>query len=209
MSSTITPDRLLAHVEAYAAHGTDFGPNNCLFAVRSAARGPGGTHDAADAWKASEGRHLTGTPPRGAIVYWVGGSRGYGHIAISAGSGWVWSTDIKRKGKFDKVRISTLNRAWPNLRYAGWALSVNGVRVLWQPPLSLARLQNAYRHPRKVVSPKHVRRVQRALGFRKLSGRWGSGVRRHWKALYPETNGRPTERSVRDFATRHHLHYRP
>lgn len=44
-------------------------------------------------WKSSDGaRHTTGTPPRGAFVFWNISS--YGHVGIADGSGGFWATDV-------------------------------------------------------------------------------------------------------------------
>ncbi len=70
-----------------------------------------------------------GTPPLGVPVWWTNG--GDGHIAISAGDGNCYSTDIKRRGKVDKVAISFITRTWGQT-YRGWSEDVNGVRI-WRP----------------------------------------------------------------------------
>lgn len=85
---------------------------------------PGKYHDAAAHWRdaVKTGRaHRGSTPPVGALVYWTGGSKGYGHAAVSIGGGKIVSTDIKRKGKADVVSIAYLNQRWGNLQYQGWA----------------------------------------------------------------------------------------
>lgn len=96
----------------------------CEKFARSSYGLPGQYHDAAAHWKDAvrKGRaHRGSTPPVGALVYWTGGSKGYGHAAVSIGGGKIVSTDIKRKGKADVVSIAYLNRAWGNLKYEGWA----------------------------------------------------------------------------------------
>ncbi len=50
------------------------------------------------------------------------------HVAISAGNGWCWSTDILRPGRWDRVRIDDLAKRW-NMKYLGWSETLNGVRV--------------------------------------------------------------------------------
>lgn len=66
------------------------------------------------------------TPPAGVPVYWRVGR--YGHAAISAGRGYCWSTDIKRRGHVDKVRIDALSARW-GAEYLGWLAVINGERV--------------------------------------------------------------------------------
>jgi hypothetical protein len=53
------------------------------------------THHASaiEHWRSSDGaRHTTGTPPRGAFVFWNISS--YGHVGIADGSGGVWATSV-------------------------------------------------------------------------------------------------------------------
>ncbi len=81
--------------------------------------------DAATAWRNAMHRHAGDRhPPRGAMVYWTGGSHGYGHIAVSLGGGQIRSTDAGGAG-----RVATVDLSWPEykwgLTYAGWADNVN------------------------------------------------------------------------------------
>ncbi|MET9001048.1 hypothetical protein [Amycolatopsis sp. NPDC004169] len=53
------------------------------------------THHASaiEHWRSSDGaRHTTGTPPRGAFVFW--NISAYGHVGIADGSGGVWATSV-------------------------------------------------------------------------------------------------------------------
>ena len=60
-----------------------------------------------------------GTPPPGAIVWWKGPTSA-GHVALSAGNGYVYSNDFKRPGKIDKVKIKDITRGW-DCEYLGWS----------------------------------------------------------------------------------------
>ena len=62
-----------------------------------------------------------GTPPAGALVFWSVGR--YGHVAISAGDGTCFSTDFRRTGKVDRVRIADITKGW-GARYLGWSRPV-------------------------------------------------------------------------------------
>jgi len=84
--------------------------------------------DAATAWRNTKLRR-TGTPPAGAPIWWTGGSRGYGHVTISAGGGYCYSTDVPGKGRVGKIAISALTRSWGQT-YRGWSEDINGVRVM-------------------------------------------------------------------------------
>ncbi|RNL63659.1 hypothetical protein EFK50_07910 [Nocardioides marmoriginsengisoli] len=108
----------------------------CLKMVRGCYGVPAKAEDAATAWADAEHRHPEANPlaiPYGAPVFWTGGSKGHGHIAISTGNGECWSTDIKRPGYFDHVRIAEIERKW-GLKLVGWAEDVNGVRI-WTAPV--------------------------------------------------------------------------
>lgn len=59
-------------------------------------------------------------PPAGMLVFWGGG---HGHIAISAGGGNVWSTDIAGAGTVAKVPLTRIGTAWGK-PYLGWSLPV-------------------------------------------------------------------------------------
>jgi hypothetical protein len=56
------------------------------------------THHASaiDHWNSSDGaRHTTGTPPKGAFVFW--NISAYGHVGIADGSGGFWATSVSGK----------------------------------------------------------------------------------------------------------------
>jgi hypothetical protein len=82
---------------------------------------------AAIAWRKTRYRHRS-TPPKGVPVWWTGGSRGFGHIAISDGGGYVISTDTGGKGRVGRTSIKHITRAWGQT-YRGWTEDINGVRV--------------------------------------------------------------------------------
>ncbi|MFC7492757.1 MULTISPECIES: CHAP domain-containing protein [unclassified Nocardioides] len=105
-------------------------PGQCLAWVREQAGVPSRYADATTAWQHAAGRHPDDvTPPRGAAVYWTGGSSGYGHVAISLGNGMVRSSDAGGTGAVATVPIRYFDREWGQLRYAGWATSINGYRI--------------------------------------------------------------------------------
>ena len=62
-------------------------------------------------------------PPRGAPVFWTGGSHGYGHIALSLGGGKIRTTDVP-SGRVATVDLGYIERNWHE-RYAGWAWDLN------------------------------------------------------------------------------------
>lgn len=66
-------------------------------------------------------RHESFPPPSGSLAYYGFAGHGTGHAVFAVDGGWVWSTDILRHGKIDKVRwdVFTKSNGW-NLPYRGW-----------------------------------------------------------------------------------------
>jgi hypothetical protein len=87
---------------------------------------------AAAAWAGAKSKHRTTNPadaPRGATLFWTGGSAGAGHVAIATGyRGRCWSTDIRRPGYFDKVPADEIAERW-GMTFVGWTEELNGVRL--------------------------------------------------------------------------------
>jgi hypothetical protein len=90
--------------------------------------------DAATAWRNVDDKHRDRRPPRGAAVYWTGGSRGYGHIAISVGGGKVRSTDAAGVGRVATRTLGWFGRHWTSLTYAGWAWDINEDTIAHRKP---------------------------------------------------------------------------
>jgi cell wall-associated NlpC family hydrolase len=104
-------------------------PGHCLQWAREQAGIPSGAATAASAWaNADLKRRGDTTPPPGAAVYWVGGSHGYGHVAISVGHGRVRSSDAGVLGEVATVPVGWISRHW-DLQYAGWSNSINGYTI--------------------------------------------------------------------------------
>jgi hypothetical protein len=105
--------------------------NDCQMGVRMALGAAGGIGSARLSWLAlpAADRHGVGGkhPPAGVPV-WFRLNTPFWHVALSAGKGLVWSTDILRHGRWDKVSIPYLERRW-NADYLGWGESINGRRV--------------------------------------------------------------------------------
>ncbi|MBZ5740480.1 hypothetical protein [Nocardioides mangrovi] len=104
-------------------------PGQCLGWTREQADIPSRYDDAATAWEHASDRHPGDTsPPKGAAVYWLGGSSGHGHVAISLGDGRVRSSDAGGYGVVGTIQLERLTREW-GLQYAGWSDSINGYRI--------------------------------------------------------------------------------
>jgi len=100
----------------------------CLQYTRTAFNVGAKYPDASTGWRNAKYKHTSYPPPRGVPVWWTGGSKGHGHVAVSAGKGKCWSTDAKGATNVAKVDIRELTRRW-GLRYEGWSEDINGVRV--------------------------------------------------------------------------------
>jgi len=86
---------------------------------------------AAEAWEHVNHKHRTengNNCPRGVPVFWTGGSHGYGHVAVSTGNGYCWSTDAGGPGQVAKVSINGLTSRW-GLNFQGWAEDINEHQV--------------------------------------------------------------------------------
>ncbi|GAA0644593.1 hypothetical protein GCM10010174_79520 [Kutzneria viridogrisea] len=71
------------------------------------------THHASaiEHWRSSDGvRHTTGTPPKGAFVFWD--ISAYGHVGIADGAGGVWATSVN--GRIGHAKQSYFSH------YLGW-----------------------------------------------------------------------------------------
>lgn len=130
--------------------------NLCLKRVRTLLGVPAKYPSAIVAWDhvATADRHRGALPPRGVPVFWRGGQ--YGHVALSDGGGWCFSTDIKRRGRLDRVRIDLVTQRW-GYAYLGWTETLNGVRV-YDPAARRPTLRLGSRGPA-------VRDLQRGLGI--------------------------------------------
>ena len=131
VNPTIHFDAIAAAMKQSATGIPHHGSGECLMAVRECYGFPAVEDDAIGSWSSSAHKHRVSDPnriPRGVPVYWSGGSKGHGHIAIANGDGTCWSTDIKRIGFFDRVPITQIHDHW-GLTLLGWSEEVNGFLV--------------------------------------------------------------------------------
>ena len=84
--------------------------------------------DAATAWNMNLHKQRDKKAPRGAPVFWLGGTQGYGHIGLSLGNGMVRSTDAAGSGIVATRHIDWFEDNW-RMPYAGWSPSLNGVTI--------------------------------------------------------------------------------
>lgn len=109
-------------------------PGMCLQVVRTWCGISAKYGDAATAWRNTNDRHPGDRkPPRGSAVYWTGGSKGYGHIALSLGKGKVRSTDAGGRGVVATVDLGWVERNWGQT-YEGWSWDINEQTILHKEP---------------------------------------------------------------------------
>ena len=158
----------------------------CLKYTRTWLEIPARYGRAIDAWNNAAHRHPgVRTVPRGAPMFWVGGSSGAGHIALSTGPlsqgvQGVRSTDVPTSRHVSTVPLSWFAGHWPGLRYLGWSEDLNGVwipylrraPVVTPPParvtVSLSKVQAAARRDPGLPTggktfPTHVLPVEKGL----------------------------------------------
>jgi hypothetical protein len=74
-------------------------------------------------------RRYSRTPPPGKPVTFSGGSRGYGHRAISTGDGeGIISTDWPHAGRVNDTTIGELEEAW-GVHFEFWSTTIDGHRI--------------------------------------------------------------------------------
>lgn len=98
----------------------------CQDFVRSKLGAPFGAPTAIAAWDQAQLKHPGDpAPPAMVPVYFRGGSTGAGHAALSAGQGWIFSTDWPTAGRVGEVKITELATTWHE-EYLGWTGDING-----------------------------------------------------------------------------------
>lgn len=100
----------------------------CLWTCQEAYGAPHVYPSAAVAWGHAAHKHRDDKPPRGAAVYWTGGSHGYGHIALSLGQDHIVSTDLPNWGRIGVVSLHTPRTSW-GVKYAGWTPTIGGLMI--------------------------------------------------------------------------------
>lgn len=94
-------------------------------------------------------RHTSSPPPAGAIAYYGRPDQGSGHAAFVVEGGRVWSTDILRPGRVDRVDWDVFVPEW-GLAYRGWIDTCPAGPLPVQPGGDLA----SYRQDRRVYRSK-------------------------------------------------------
>lgn len=180
-----TAEQAVAYARAEATRTSRDWAGWCLMFVRLALGIRVLRPDAITAWSHAQKRHSAGVPPRGVPVFWAIGE--HGHVALSDGGGYCWSTDIRRRGKVDRVQVAEIARRWSSAKYLGWTEDLNGVRVNFTAPaapkvMSLSAMVYAATHAdAKPGTEGQIAQIRRSLaelgcndpaGFRQSFRRW-------------------------------------
>lgn len=141
-----------------------------------------GDADAVDGWKSEpiSARHTDRNPPRGVPVAFSGGSRGYGHRAVSLGGGKIRSTDMTATGYAPGVvgttTIAQIERSM-GVTYTGWSETISGNPI--------PNPQPAPPKPEPIDFAGRARVIRRAARRAKARGRngWAARLTRWAEAL--------------------------
>ena len=178
-----TPGEAIAEARAGVLRGTFWGVGQCLKTVRQYYDVNSQYPTAASGWVNADYKHPRSDGrdcPRGAPVWWTGGSSGAGHVAISTGGGVCISTDWKRSGRADYANINDITNTW-GLDFKGYTNDINSVFV-WKPvppkdTVALHNLKPGDRHA-DVLKVKRVLHHKGYRGFLVNSNKYGRGVKK-------------------------------
>jgi hypothetical protein len=105
---------------------------------------------------ADEHKHKSFPPPAGSIAYYGTPDWGDGHAVFAVEGGHVWSSDILRPNKIDRVKWDVFPSAWRNHPYRGWIDHCSWGALPVQDPVNevVRTLNPGYRHGKKVYRSK-------------------------------------------------------
>lgn len=121
---------IISDAIAKAKATTQFTPGMCAyFTGKCYGQQSTGYSSAATQWAAIPDQYKhpgDQNPPPGAVCYYLGGSHGYGHAAISVGGGKIRSTDMNANGYYHEGTVNTVDINAPShwgygQHYVGWA----------------------------------------------------------------------------------------
>lgn len=189
----VTTNEAIAKARLWSHERLNFGLGQCLATTRQYWNVPSKWGTAALSYEHAAHKHgaASGTDvPRGAPVWWTGGSDGAGHVAISIGGGLCLSTDWKEPGRIDVARIDDITSHW-GLDFKGWTREINDV-VVWKPRAPVATVSLANLKPGKrnadVLKLKKRLHAKDYHGFILLSSKFGNGTK-HAYAQYQRNLG--------------------
>lgn len=210
----VSPKEAIATANHWRITKVFFGVGQCLRTVRQFYDVPAKYGTAAESWQAAEHKHFATDGvdcPRGAPVWWTGGSSGAGHIALSVGGGTCITTDWKFPGRLSYAKIDDITNQW-NLSFKGYTREINDV-VVWRPaPVGeLVHLSNLLPGKRSDDVLKVKKRLYEKgyRGFVKSSNKYGRGIRKAYAAYQHRlgysgdaANGVPGEVSLKKLGFR-------
>lgn len=203
-----TPAQAIETARTWSQQGYFFGVGQCLATVRKYYNVASLYGSATLGWENAQHKHFSNDgrdAPRGAPVWWTGGSSGAGHVAISVGGGVCLSTDWARPGRIDYAHINDITSRWA-LDYKGHTNDINNVEV-WEPrkpkgTVSLKNLKPGVRHA-DVLKVKKALHKKGYKGFIVSSNKFGPGIKRAYKKYQerlgysgPDANGIPGPNSL-------------
>lgn len=133
----------------------------CLQFVRMSYGLPVVAPDAGTAWNQAKHKHPTtdaGSIPAGVPVFWELPSVA-DHVALSTGDGMCLSTDARRRGRVDAVRIDSITEQWGGV-LLGWTEDLGTFRV-YRPAAPENNVTKARDHLR--LARREVRQAVAAL----------------------------------------------
>ena len=171
----------------------------CQNFVRTSLDVPAYYGSARKAWDARVRPH-GGTPPPAVPVYFRTRSKWW-HVALSAGGGYVWSTDALRTGHVDKISIKALAAKW-NAPYLGWDEYCNRQRILFRPLISAAEvtrcLEGSRAHPHGILLKRELAAAVGRGNMDLASAGLGSGTRSQVR-LYQKKVGGTVDGTLNSF----------
>lgn len=110
-----------AYAEAERRHASRNWTNSCQMFSRTAFGAGAWAPSAREAFNNTPAahKHTSYPPPPGSIAYYGVSDHGFGHAVVVVEDGYVYSTDILRQGKVDRVKWNVFQKAW-GLPYRGW-----------------------------------------------------------------------------------------
>lgn len=158
---------------------------DCLYFVRSCFNAPSYYGRAEWAYYGAQDRHTSWPPPPAVPVFWTNGT--YGHVVISAGHGYCWSSDFLRYGYIDKVRIASITSGWGQ-HYRGWSEDINRVRVYHSDwwTLDISSTIHAARHKTAIPNGEKLKQAiakEVGMGEMKKNNTLGTGFREQYQKV--------------------------
>jgi hypothetical protein len=153
---TYTQAKAFALAEAQRTRGGQNWFNLCQKFSRQCVGAPPFGRSARQAFNAipAQNRHSSSPPPPGSIAYYGRSDKGFGHAVFVVEGGFVYSNDILRRGRIDRVRWDIFVKRW-NMPYRGWIDACPSGRLPVQAKAAGTGIQRiTYRRGKKVYRSK-------------------------------------------------------